>query len=200
MLGIPRGGIVVAAQISRLLKAQCDIVLARKLGAPGNPELAIGSVSEKGKLFLNKDLARRVGADENYIEAEKARQLAEIKNRAQRFRQIKEKVSLKGKIVIVTDDGVATGSTMQAALWASRQEKPRKLIAAVPIGAKESVEPLANYADEVIVLRVPDSLGAIGQFYADFEQISEEEAAKILKEAVKGKEAPDEKRIAQEGS
>ena len=193
VLGIARGGIVVAKEISGLLDAQLDIVLSRKLGAPGNAELAIGSVCEKGRFFLNKDLAWRVGADENYIEAERARQSAEIKNRAQRFREAKEKVSLKNKIVVVTDDGVATGATMQAALWDISQEKPNKLIAAVPVGSKESLESLSGYADEVMVLRLPDSLGAIAQFYIDFDQTSEEEVLKILKEAVRAKEAPDEK-------
>lgn len=192
-MGIPRGGIIVAGEISRLLKAELDIVLSRKLGAPGNPELAIGSVGEGGELFLNQDLALRVGADKTYIEAEKARQLAEIKNRIQRFRQVKVKVSFKGKTVIVTDDGVATGATMQAALWAIRQEKPKKLIAAIPVAVKESAELLANYADEVIVLRAPEFLNAISQFYLHFGQTSEEEVLGILKEAVRIKEHLDEK-------
>ena len=118
---------VVANEIFRALNSELDIVLSRKLGAPGNPELAIGSVGEDGKLFLNEDLAFRVGADKTYIETEKARQLTEIKNRVQLFRRFKAKVPLMGKTVIVTDDGVATGATMQAALWASRRENPKNL-------------------------------------------------------------------------
>lgn len=180
MLGIPRGGIVVAAEISRLLKAQLDIVLSRKLGAPGNPELAVGSISEQGKLFLNEDLASAVGADKSYIQAEKARQLAEIKNRIQLFRRVKAKAPLKGKTVIVTDDGVATGATMQAALWAIKKENPKELIAAIPVAAKESVELLAGFADETIVLRQPEYLGAISQFYLHFEQVSDKEVLNIL--------------------
>lgn len=182
VLGIPRGGVVVAAEISRLLKAELDIVLSRKLGAPGNPELAIGAIGEDGKLFLNEDLALSVGADKTYIKAESARQIAEIKNRIQKFRQIKAKVSLKGKTAVVTDDGVATGATMQAALWAIRREKPKELIAAIPVAARESVEELTNYADEMIVLRVPDFLGAISQFYLHFAQTSDEEVLRILEE------------------
>ncbi len=183
VLGIPRGGMVVAGEIAGALNSELDIALSRKLGAPGNPELAIGSIGEDGKLFLNEDLAFRAGADKAYIEAEKARQLAEIKNRVQLFRQFKAKVVLKGKTVIVTDDGVATGATMRAALWASRRENPKKLIAAVPVGAGESVRLLADYADEVIVLRLPRDLQAIGQFYRHFDQASDQEVMAILKEA-----------------
>lgn len=182
VLGIPRGGIIVAAELAHLLKVDLDIVLSRKLGAPGNPELAIGSINEAGRLFLNEDLALGVGADNTYVETEKARQLYEIKDRIRRFRHIKTKVPLKGKIIIVTDDGVATGATMQAALWAIRQEQPKRLIAAIPVAAKESINLLARYADEVIVLRVPESLDAISQFYVNFGQTSDEEVAGILKE------------------
>ncbi|MDD5691758.1 MAG: phosphoribosyltransferase family protein [Candidatus Omnitrophica bacterium] len=182
VLGIPRGGVIVAAEVSRVLNAKLDIVLSRKLGAPYNPELAIGAVTEDGKVFLNETLASQAGADKGYIESEKARQLLEIKVRIKRFRKIKQKIPLKGKTVIVTDDGAATGATMQAALIALRQEKPAKLIAALPVAAGEAVELLADYADEVIALRVPDYLGAIGAFYLDFSQSSDEEVLGILKD------------------
>lgn len=177
----------MAAEISRLLDAELDIVLSRKLGAPYNPELAIGAVSEEGKIFLNKDVVLLAGADRIYIAEEKARQLAEIKARIQRFRQVKAKVSLKGKTVVVTDDGVATGATMQAALLAIRKENPKKVIAAIPVAAKESLKALTKYADEVIVLRVPDYLGAISQFYVNFEQTSDEEVLRILDENSKNR-------------
>lgn len=185
VLGIPRGGIVIANEISRALNSELDIILSRKIGAPGNPELAIGSVGENGRFFLNKNLALRVRADKTYIETEKARQLTEIKNRIRLFRQFKANVPLKGKTVIITDDGVATGATMQAALWECRGEDPKKLIAAVPVGARESVELLAEHADEMIVLRAPENLGAIGQFYKNFEQTSDEEVLEILKQPAK---------------
>ncbi len=165
------------------MAVKLDIVLSRKIGAPGNPELAIGSVGEDGKLFLNDGLVSRVGADKSYIESEKIRQLAEIKNRIKKCRQVKPKVSLEGQTVIVIDDGVATGATMQAALLAAGREKAKKVIAAVPVGAKESINLLANYADELIALRVPEFLGAIGQFYENFEQTSEEEVLNALREA-----------------
>ncbi len=173
----------MAAEVARLLQAKLDIVLSRKIGAPGNPELAIGSVGEDGKLFLNAGLVSRVGADKSYIESEKIRQLAEIKNRIKKCRQIKPKVSLEGQTVIVIDDGVATGATMQAALLAAGRQKAKKVIAAVPVAAKESVVLLADYADELIVLRVPEFLGSISQFYENFEQTSEEEVLSALREA-----------------
>jgi len=183
VLGIPRGGVIVAAEVARLLAAKLDIVLSRKIGAPNNPELAIGSVGENGELFLNDGLVSRVGADDGYIESEKIRQLAEIKNRVKKCRQIKTKVPLKGQTVIVIDDGIATGATMQAALLAARREKAKKVIAAVPVAAKESVTLLAGYADELVVLRVPAFLGSISQFYENFAQTSEEEVLSELKEA-----------------
>lgn len=185
VLGVPRGGMVVASEIFRVLNSELDVVLSRKIGAPGNPELAIGAVAEDGKLFLNEELAFHVGADKTYVEIEKTRQLTEIKNRRQLFRQCKAKVSLKEKTVIVTDDGVATGATMQAALWVSRQDEPKKLIAAVPVGALETVEFLADYADELLVLRAPRYLGAISQFYEHFDQTSDEEVMEILREAAR---------------
>lgn len=158
-------------------------MLSRKIGAPGNPELAIGSVGENGEIFLNDDLVSRVGADKNYIESEKIRQSAEIKNRIKKCRQVKPKVSLEGQRVIIIDDGIATGATMQAALLAAGRKKAKKVIAAVPVAAQESVALLADYSDELIVLRMPDFLGAIGQFYENFEQTSEEEVLSALREA-----------------
>lgn len=166
-------------------------MLSRKIGAPGNPELAIGSVGENGEIFLNEDLVSRVGADKNYIESEKIRQLAEIKNRIKKCRQVKPKVSLEGQRVIIIDDGIATGATMQAALLAAGGKKAKKVIAAVPVAAKESVALLADYSDELIVLRMPDFLGAIGQFYENFEQTSEEEVLSALREAAEKEKQSD---------
>jgi len=126
VLGIPRGGIIIAQQIADVLEADLDIILSHKLGAPGNPELAIGAICEDGKLFIDHRITSYVGADDNYIEQEKARQLQQIARRVQRYREVLPKLSLEARIVIITDDGVATGATAQAALWAVRQEKPNK--------------------------------------------------------------------------
>jgi len=183
VLGIPRGGVVVAAEVARALDADLDIVLARKIGAPGNPEAAIGAISEDGRLFIDKSLASYVRADSPYIESEKRRQMARIKELAGEFRAIRPKVPLAGRTVIVTDDGVATGATMRAAAWAARHENPHKVILAIPVAPAEAIESLAEDADEVVCLRVPPYFAAVGQFYMEFGQTSNEEVKAILEEA-----------------
>lgn len=182
VLGIPRGGIVIAKEIASALEARLDIVLTHKLGAPGNPELAIGAITEDGKIFLNEMLTSRMDAKSVYLKQEKERQLAVIKLRVEQYRKILAKAPLKDSIVIITDDGVATGATMKAALWAARQEHPRALIAALPVGPQDAIRELAQDADDVVVLRSPSFFGAIGQFYLDFSQVEDEEVLEILKE------------------
>lgn len=181
VLGIPRGGIVIAKEIARELKARVDIVLSRKLCAPGNPEFAIGAISEDGKEFINRPALSYTKASEAYVQTEKERQMAEIKRRRERYRKVRPKVSLEGKTVVITDDGVATGATFQAALWATRQEKPGALIAAIPVGALESIERLGMNADEVVCLRTPHHFYAIGQFYKKFNQVEDSEVLDILR-------------------
>lgn len=181
VLGIPRGGIIIAAEIARVFNAELDIVIARKLGAPDNPELAVGALAENGQLFLNEALARQVGADRAYIQQEKQRRLIEIKRRVEQYRRVRPKVTLKGKSVVITDDGVATGATLNVALWAVRQEQPARLIVALPVGSEEAVEKISKDADEMICLSCPPVFYAVGQFYADFPQISDEEVLEILK-------------------
>ena len=182
VLGIPRGGVVVARELSRLLNADLDIVLSHKLGAPRNPELAVGAISESGRIFLDDRITSLTGADGEYLKDEAKRQSAEIKRRAEAFRKMLPKRALAGRTAVITDDGVATGATMQAALWAARQEKPKRLIAACPVASSEAVERIAGYCDEVICLRLPDFFGAVGQFYINFGQTTDEEVIAILKE------------------
>ena len=158
ILGIPRGGIVIADTISNELQADLDVVLTRKLGAPGNPELAIGAVSEHGEILIDPRIARAVGADDDYIEREKARQLAEIERRRERYRSVLPKVPLQGRTVIIVDDGIATGATMRASIWAARAEGAVEVAVAAPVGAPDSVEMLREEADQVVCLldtRVP---------------------------------------------
>lgn len=188
VLGIPRGGIVVAQEMAHSLEADLDIIMARKLPTPVYAELAMGSVAEDGKLFLNEDIVRGLGITEEYIQQEKALQMAEIRRRIELFRQGRPKVPLTDRIVIVTDDGVATGATAQAAFWAVRLEKPKKLIAALPVGSEEQITRLAEDVDEMICLRTPPLFTAVGQFYISFEPVEDEEVLKILKtEQLKGK-------------
>ena len=185
VLGIPRGGIIVAQGLAQTLDAELDIVLAHKLRAPGHPELAMGSVAESGKTFLNDQVVSELRISDHYIEEETAAQLAEIKRRARLVRRVRPRVPLKGKIVIVTDDGVATGATTQAAFWAVRQEKPALLVAAIPVGPEDVVRRLAKDVDEMVCLRTPPLFSAVGQFYLRFEPVDDEDVLKILREEQK---------------
>ena len=182
VLGIPRGGIIVAREIARQLDAELDIVLAHKLRTPGQEELAMGSVAEDGKLFLNQEVVQKLRIGDTYIQQEKARQLAEIKRRTEMIRHVHPKILLKGRIVIVTDDGVATGATTQAALWAVRMEQPEKLIAAMPVGPEDTIKRLAGDVDEMLCLRTPPLFVAVGQFYRQFYPVEDEDMLEILRE------------------
>ena len=180
ILGIPRGGVVVADTIARTLDTDLDIVLTRKLGAPGNPELAIGAVSENGRVIMQAEIAAKVGADEDYVEREKQRQLEEIRARRERYRGVLAKALLQGRTVILVDDGIATGATMQASIWAAREEQPREVIVAVPVAPGDAVKRLEGEADRVVCPYIPPYFYAIGQFYVDFEQVGDQEVMEIL--------------------
>ena len=180
VLGIPRGGMVIADELARALGAEVDIVLAHKLRTPGQAELAMGSVSEDGKLFLNMEVVQGLGIEEAYVQQEKERQMAEIARRTELFRRVRPKVDLAGRTVIVTDDGVATGATTQAAFWAVRLEKPARLVAALPVGPEDTIARLANDVDEMVCLRTPPFFSAVGQFYQRFEPVDDQDVLKIL--------------------
>ncbi len=180
VLGIPRGGVVVADAIAQALETDLDIVLTRKLGAPGNPELAIGAVSESGRVILQREIAAAVGADDDYIEEEKQRQLAEIQARRERYRRVRPKIPLQGRTILLVDDGVATGATMQASIWAAREEGPREVVVAVPVGPQDAIERLSHEADHVVCPYMPRYFYAIGQFYLDFKQVDDREVVEIL--------------------
>jgi putative phosphoribosyl transferase len=179
-LGIPRGGVIVANEIALGLKARMDVVLTHKLGAPTNMELAIGSISESGLLFVNKSIAVYVGADERYIEQEKTYQLQQIADKVKSYRAVLPKIPLKGKVTIITDDGVATGATVQAALWAVRQEKPDKIVLALPVGPPDAVTKLSEDADESICLKAPPDFDALSRFYLEFGQVEDEQLIVLL--------------------
>jgi len=181
VLGIPRGGIIIAKELASRIRADLDIVLSRKLGTPGQPELAMGSLAEDGTVFLNEYVVKAMGVTKQDIEQEKARQIKEIQRRTQLIRNVLPKSPLKKRIVVLTDDGVATGATMQAALWAVRQENPQSIVVAIPVASNEALNRLSADADEIVCLRQPPVFYAVGQFYTQFYQVQDEEVLQVLK-------------------
>lgn len=183
VLALPRGGVPVGAEIARALKAELDVVIPRKIGAPGDPELAIGAVSGNGAVILNEELVRVLGVPEAYIREAAARERVEIRRRSLLYRGRQPAPRVKGRTVIVVDDGIATGYTMLAALRGVRQEGPAMLVAAVPVAPPDSIAKLEAEADEVVALSTPSHFFAVGQFYQDFSQVTDEEVQAILAEA-----------------
>lgn len=181
VLGIPRGGVILADIVARHFNAHLDVMLTRKVRAPHNPELAIGAVSEDGTLYKNQSIITSLGVTEAYIEQEKQQQAETIAYRKIQYRAMLDKVPLRDKVVILTDDGVATGATMQAAVWAAAAESPQKLILALPVAPPDTVKRLAQDADETICLCAPANFQAISQFYTVFEQVNDRQVLDVLK-------------------
>lgn len=179
VLGIPRGGVIVARQVADALHAPLDVILTHKLGAPGNPELAIGAVAEDGTLLLD-ELLHQLWLPRGYLEQEIERQRAEMQRRAEVYRRGRERVSVSARTAIVIDDGVATGSTLMAALRSIRGQGAAKIVAAVPIGPRETAHRLRREADGVVMLDAPVDFIAVGQFYHHFEQVTDEEVCAAL--------------------
>lgn len=180
VLAIPRGGVVVGAEISRLLNISLDVVVTKKIGAPGNPELAIGAVAEDGEPIIDQGQAARLDVSKEYIKQAVRRVKKEkVRSYVNKFRGGRE-LDVRGKTVVVTDDGVATGLTMEAALSWLIKKKPGKIILVVPTGASDSMERIERLADETICLDKPMWFSAVGQFYEEFVQVEDEEVKKIL--------------------
>jgi putative phosphoribosyl transferase len=182
VLAIPRGGIEVGAAIARGLDCELDVVLSRKLRAPQQPELALGAVSESGVVYLNRFAAAMTNAGNAYVEAERTKQLAEIDRRRKMFRAVRPQADVRGRTVILTDDGIATGATMIAALKTVRASGAKKLIVAVPVGPTDRIEALRPMCDRVECLIEPADFWAVGQFYRAFEQVSDERVVELLRE------------------
>jgi len=187
VLAIPRGGIVVGAKIAKKLSCLLDVIITRKLGAPGNPELAIGATTSKGGLVLDRELIDKLEITQNYLHAEHLEQLAEARRREKLYTKGKTP-DMIGKTVILVDDGIATGSTMEAAIHAVREELPSKIAVAVPVAPPQTAERLRNLVDDFVVLSTPDPFWAIGEFYSSFPQVSDEEVISILNEVNQKKE------------
>jgi predicted phosphoribosyltransferase len=180
VLGIPRGGIVIGYEIAKKLHAPLDIVVPRKLRAPNQPELAIGAITEDGNVILDSRLISSLNVPDYYIKQESQRQKEEITRRIQTYKGEQKIRELTGYHVIVVDDGIATGSTMKAALNSVRKRGAKFVILAVPVASSSSLQMLKKMADQTISLFTPKFFFAIGQFYRNFEQTSDEEVKKLL--------------------
>ncbi|HLF96894.1 MAG TPA: phosphoribosyltransferase family protein [Methylococcaceae bacterium] len=192
VLAIPRGAVPMGAILAEALQGELDVVLVHKLGAPGNPEYAIGSIDEAGHVYLS-DAVHAAGAGARYVEQAKQDELRTLQRRRAQYTPVRPPIDPAGRIVIVVDDGVATGFTMLAALRAVRAKKPAQLIAAMAVTPPDTLRRLKAEADEIVCLDAPDHFYAVGQFFADFPQVSDEEVIATLSrqpERPAGKTAP----------
>ena len=186
VLAIPRGGVVVGKEVAQALGCPLDVIVTRKIGAPGNPEFAIGAIGPNDQIFLNQEVIKRFKIPKEYINAEVGRQGIEMERRERVYRAGRQPLGLEGKIVILVDDGIATGADARVAIKSIRCQKPKKLILAVPVGPKETVKALEEEVDELVCLATPEIFYAVGQFYQEFGQTSDEEVVEILQEGKKG--------------
>lgn len=190
ILAIPRGAVPMGDRLAQRLDGDLDVVLVRKLRAPGSPEFAVGSVDESGWAYLAPH-AHAAGADKAYIEEEKRHQLDVLGERRRRYTPGRPPIDPAGRVAIVVDDGLATGATMIAALHAVRARKPATLVCAVPVASRDSLALVRPLADEVVCLGAPEDFYAVGQFYRSFDQVEDEEAIRLLADAAaRGKPSP----------
>jgi predicted phosphoribosyltransferase len=180
VLGIPRGGVPVAAAVARGLDGELDVVVARKLGAPRHEELAVGAVTADGGRYLNQDIVAALDVSDEYLRQVTDQQMREARSREQRFRGGRAARPLEGRTVILVDDGLATGATMRAAARAVRARRPARLVIAVPLGSADTCEALAAEADDLICPFRPEPFISIGLHYVDFRQVDDAEVVAIL--------------------
>lgn len=187
VLAIPRGGVVTGAVLARELDADLDVVLSRKLRAPEQPELALGAVSEDGQVYVNDHAQAYMHLLKDYLAEERRYQLAEIARRKKLFRGVHPQEPIADRSVIVTDDGIATGATMIAALQSLKAQEPREVIVAVPVASPERLQAVRRWCDEVVCLLEPEEFWAIGQFYEDFAQVEDAKVVELLRDFAPGR-------------
>lgn len=182
VLALPRGGVPVAREVAAVLNAPLGLLLVRKIGAPGNPELAIGAIVDGNppQVVLDEVLVSRSGASQEYLQDKIAEQTRELERRRQRYEPYSITPDLKGRTVVVVDDGVATGSTLRAALQATRQAGAIRRVAAIPVIAPETLQELRPAADQWVYLMAPPRFRAVGDYYVDFDQLEDEEVIQLL--------------------
>ena len=189
VLALPRGGVPVAYEVARGLEAPLDLLLARKVGVPGHPELAMGAIAGGGVRVLNASVLQAVGVPPEAVEEAVRREEAELLRREESYGGSRPRHPVSGRVVVVVDDGLATGATMLAAVATLRTRSPARVVVAVPVGARETCQALAAEADEVVCLRMPESFRAVGQWYEDFSQTTDDEIRALL--ALEGDEHGD---------
>lgn len=183
VLALPRGGLPVGHEVARALDAPLDVFVVRKLGVPGHEELAMGAIASGGVRVLNEDVLGYIPIPQRAIEAVAEREKVELERREREYRGNRPPLDVRGKTVIVVDDGLATGSTMRAAVRALRQMDPRAIIVAVPVAARQTCAELRREVDDLVCLRMPDPFEAVGLWYDDFSQTTDEEVHEILEHA-----------------
>ncbi len=190
VLALPRGGVPVAFEVARALGAELDLLLVRKLGTPGQPELAMGAIASGGIEILNPTVVQTLGIDRGTIDQVAETEYAELRRRERAYRGSRPLPRIEGRCVILVDDGLATGSTMRAAIAAVRQRHPARLVIAVPVAPPETMARLREEVDDVLVLLTPPYFAAVGQWYADFSQTTDEEVRALLQRAWGGAAHP----------
>lgn len=181
VIGLPRGGVVVAAAVAAALDAPLDIIVPRKIGYPGNPELAIGAISEEGEGVFTPSLLKTVS--EEYLHAEVRKEIMEAARRLRVYRGDQPPLFLKNKVALLVDDGIATGATMRAAILSARKKGAAQIVVAAPVIAPDTLDQLRQEAEAVVYLVAPESFGAVGAFYHSFEQTSDEEVIRLLQKS-----------------
>lgn len=183
VLGLPRGGVPVAAEVARALDAPLDVLVVRKLGVPWHSELAMGAIASGGAEYIDSVMTRRLGISAAQIEQVRRREQAELVKREQRYRQGQPAPELTDRTLIVVDDGLATGATMRAAVQALRRQGAKRIVVAAPVASVEAARMLRNVADEVEILQTPSAFSAVGQWYRDFSATQDEEVQRLLAQA-----------------
>lgn len=180
VLALPRGGVPVAFEVAKALNAPLDVCIVRKLGVPGHKELAMGAIAAGGIRVLNADVINTLGIDKEAIQAVAAEELEELQRRDRTYRGYAPPINVKDKTVILIDDGIATGSTMRAAIATLNEQQPKKIVVAIPVAPASTYKELQSEVDQVVCLQIPEYLSAIGLWYEDFSQTTDEEVKEIL--------------------
>jgi len=197
VLALPRGGVPVAFEVAQALCAPLDVLVVRKLGVPYQPELAMGAIGEGGVRVVNADVLRVAGLDEGDLAVVEARERTELERRAHQYRDGRTRLPLEGRCAVIVDDGIATGSTVRAACLVARRQDVARLVVAVPVASRLAMQELKDVCDDLFCLAVPDPFYAVGEWYRDFSQTTDDEVADMLRRQAAGSTDPDRGRGAE---